>query len=293
MADPASSSPTPAKKNNPVLIGCLVVAAIAVVGVIVVLALGVFLAKREEDAKTPAQRVAEKAAEMQHSHAEEASRLEPTLAEAKVAQARFATIATAVAATSDLKRVPCPHVDGEPLEFAPVDAEFMGRFHGAIPRDVSGTPWFRHKAFSDLADELKNTYANPENDAYAAIRADKDLAGVGRIAVIHTLSLKEPRLLSEGGVFKDGSYDAGSFSGWIQLMSYPDGKTVCEMPFSATSSSSVGGGIGIGLRIRGIPITGAMPKPTPQQQIEDDFQANVWKAAQAVVDGDAPPDASP
>ncbi len=192
MVDPTSFSPPPIKKNNPWLIGCLVVAGIAAVALVAFLALVMFVAKHEEDAKTPTQRAAEKVATMQQNQAEEASRLAPIFAAGKNAQARFAAIASAVTATSDLMRMPCPHVDGEPLEFAPVDAEFMMRFHGAIPPDVSGTPWFRHKAFTRLADELTSHYADPENDAYAAINADRDLAEVGRIAVIHTLSLKEP-----------------------------------------------------------------------------------------------------
>ncbi len=289
MADPVSPVPPPPAKNSPMLIGCLAVAGMIVAG----LALMALLCLLIDFTKTPAQRAAEKAqdaADDTRRRADDAKQLALTLAQGKADQARFATIAAAVAAIADLKQMPCPHSDGDSLEFAPVDAPFMRRFDGAFPRDVSGTAWFRYKTFS-ASHETDYGSGQAKYDAESAISADEDLVKVARIGVVHTLSLTEPKLLSSGGTFKDGSYDGGAFSGWIQLISYPGGKTICEVPFSAVSSTSVGGGIGIGLRIRGIPLTNPL-KATPEQQIENDFQGNFWTAAQAAVDGTAASGAS-
>lgn len=289
MTDPATTSPPAAKsKSNCLLVGCLAVVVVFVLGVIGLVALGA-LSKHLE---TPQQRAADKAQEdkeIADDKAAQAAKLAPTFDAAKLAQARLAAVAAAVTPSSDLKlkAVQRPRADGASLEFAPVDAEYMRRFHGLIPRDTSGTLWLRHKAFADLADEATSVYANAENDAYAVNDADKKLTDIGYIGVIHTTNLKMPRLLSAGGVFKDGSFDAGVFEGWIQIVSYPGAKTLCEVPFTARSSDHVGGGMELRLRIRGIPVTGGGTDASPQQQVEDDFEANVFKAAQAAVDGAA------
>lgn len=285
MNSPESAAPSPKKKTNALMIGCLVLVAGAVVLAIAVVVFGVILAKREESARTPAQRQAEKQASNKQWKEEEAARLAPTLAQGQTIQARLAKIAGELPAVADMKAMPCPHVAGESLDFVPIDAELLRRFRDGIPRDDSGTAWFRHAVFAEIVAVPKSSYPGPENEALALIAADKIFADSGHIAVIHTSSLKAPHLLKAAGIMSDGSFDAGHFSGWIQLIAYPDDKTVCEVPFSADSSQRIGGGIEIGLRIRGIsiPVTGALPKPAAEQQLDDDFQSNVWTAAEAAI----------
>ncbi len=284
MTEPTTPPPS-SSKSNCLLFGCLGVIMACVLGVVGLMALGAIYKHYE----TPQQRAADKAREdkeIADSKAAQAADLAKTFATAKLAQAHLAAIAAAVTPTADLKTVRSSRADRTSLEFAPVDAEYMRRFHGEIPHDTSGTGWLRHKAFADLVYEATSVYANAENDAYAAIDADKKLTDIGYVGVIHTTNLKPPRLLSAGGVFKDGSFEAGVFVGWIQVVSYPDAKTQCEVPFTATSSDHIGGGMELRLRIRGIPITTGGTDAPPQQQVEDDFEANVFKAAQAAVDGD-------
>lgn len=268
-------------KNSPLLIGCLVVLGLFVVAIIGLVFIG-WLAQKFE---TPAQRKADQIAATKEAKAEQdaqARELAASIAKGKAAQERLAKVAAAVATLDDLKAMPCPHPNGAALDFAPVDAEYMRRFRDGIPTDVSGTAWFRYEAFNGLGYDPKNGGSKTESDAAAAGDADRRLAGVGSVAVIHTISLRAPRLVSAGGAFKDGSYEGGSFSGWIQLIDYSTARTVCEQPFSASSSTSVGGGVSI--RIRGIPLNHFGPNPTPQQQIDKDFQSNFWKAAQDAVD---------
>lgn len=271
----------PRKKNNPLLLGCFAVIALCALAVVGLL----FIGWIDQRLETPQQRKARQAALDKEYAQDEARRLAPIIANGAKAQARLSNVAAAVAATADLKATPCPHTDGQTIDFAPVDAPYMRRFKDGLPSDASGVAWLRHEAFKDVGDHSTKgltKQARAEFDAEAATEADRMLADAGNVAVIHTIALTEPKLSSAGGAFKDGSYDGGSFSGWIQLIDYRTAKTLCEQPFSAQSSTSVGGGVSI--RIRGIPINHLGSDPTPQEQIDNDFQSNVWKAAQDAVD---------
>jgi hypothetical protein len=97
--------------------------------------------------------------------------------------------------------------------------------------------------------------------------------------VIHTTHLQMPKPLA------DKQFEGGRFDGFVQLIKYPGGETICLAPFSASSSDSVGGGVGFGLRVRGIslPLTGAMPKKDPQQQLDEDFEERFWRAEEAAL----------
>ena len=113
----------------------------------------------------------------------------------------------------------------------------------------------------------------------------RHVVGRGGMAVV--LEAWDPvlhRLLAVKLVDKT-SFEGGRFDGFVQVIRYPAGTSECIVPLHAESSQEIGGGIGIGLRIRGIrvPITGAMPKEDPQKQVEEDFQGHFWQAAEAAL----------
>lgn len=275
-APPPAPLPPPKKRNN-FLIGCLVVLLLLVLGGVAVVVLGIYAAKNEYDKLAPDARKAYDQAREAAASAEEASRLAPTLAQGAQAQARLATAAHAVADASALTPAPCPP---DPARVSiPVDAEWFGQLASGVPEERVGTPWMRHRVFQTLADEPFDQYVSDENMALAEAAADRDLSDAGTVAVIHTTTLKMPKALDAN------KFEGGHFEGFVQLLKYPSGDSICVAPFSADSSESVGGGLGIGLRVRGIsiPVTGAMPKKEPQQQVEEDFQGRFWQAEEAAL----------
>jgi len=278
MSSPDPAAPPPKPEGKGFRSACLGFLGVVRFGGFSIGALGGFLGKRELEAMTPAQRAAMEAKRNAELDASEAARLAPTLAEGAQAQARLAKAAQAVAAADALQAKPCPPevVQSTPI---PVDAEWFRALAGGLPKEKIGTPWFRHQAFTDLADDPFGSYITAENTAYATIRADKDAANAGYVAVIHTTALQLPKLIDKS------SFEGGRFDGFVQVIRYPAGTSECIAKLHAESSEKIGGGIGIGLRVRGIriPITGAMPKEEPQKQIEEDFQGHFWEAEEAAL----------
>jgi hypothetical protein len=64
----------------------------------------------------------------------------------------------------------------------------------------------------------------------AQIALDRALIEAGSVAVIHTTRLVEPRLREGGKV------EGGEFEGFVQLVGYPDGETMCISPFTASGT---------------------------------------------------------
>ncbi|MEO8160704.1 MAG: hypothetical protein ABI588_04735 [Arenimonas sp.] len=278
--DPIAPPPPPPPSGSGAkkwLIGCLVVLLLGVVAAVAVVAIGVYAAKRQLDAMTPDARKAYEDARTAAAALGESARLAPTLAEGEQAQSRLATAARNVAPDQAMTTSACPP---DPSRGAsPVDAPWFRALADGVPQAPVGTPWFRHQVFSKIAEVPLGQYPGKENEALAMIAADRELAVAGAIAVIHTTRLVEPKLL-------DGKqFEGGRFEGFVQLIKYPEGGSICLVPFSASSSDSVGGGVGIGLRVRGIsiPISDAMPNKDGQQQLDEDFQERFWAAEEAAL----------
>lgn len=273
----AAPKPPPSKGSGKKwLIGCLVVMVSLVMLGMAVLMLGVYAAKRELDAMTPQQRASYDAARQAELDAFRASEDGPMLAKGAAARARLAAVAQRVEPDAAPTALSCPRDSARAN--VPVDAEWFRSLAIDVPHEPVGVPWFRHSAFMNLADgALRKRLPLYEAEAWA--HTDEELAKAGIVTVIHAVHLREPKLLS-GKEFQGGEFD-----GWLQVMRYPDGDTLCRVPFTARSSDKIGGGLGFGLRVRGIsvPVTRAMPKKEPQQQIEADFQERFWAAQEAAL----------
>ena len=273
MSTPAPT-PTPEKKRNPLLIGCLVILVLLVLGAGAVMLLGLYAAKRGLEAVGPeaqkAYEQAQAAAAAMQVQAQQAS----MAAQAMESQARLAMATHAVATAETVSALPCPP---DPARVSvPVDAEWFRALAGGVPRERIGTPWMRHRVFTNLAEQPFDAQAGEDKIAMASVAADRDLSDAGTIAVIHTTKLAMPVRQAVGKV------DAGRFEGYVQLVKYPSGDSLCLVPFSADSPDKLGAGNSAGLRARGLNLPPA-GRRTPQEQVEDDFQGRFWAAEEAAL----------
>ena len=274
MSTPDPLAPPP-KKRNPWLVGCLVVSVVLVLGAGAVLLLGIYAVKRGYDEMAPQAKQALEQAREAASQVRSAAGSAQVLAQGAETQARLAMAARTVATTHDMNVVPCPPDPARAT--VPVDAEWFRRMSGGVPRDGVGTPWMRHRLFENLATAGIATGASDEAVALAAAAADRDLSDAGTVAVIHTTTLRAPRVLS------DGSIEPGRFQGFVQLVKYPVGDSICLVPFSADSPAKGGGGLGLGRRVRGLGVAGGDAATSAQQRAEEDFQGAFWAAEEAAL----------
>jgi len=258
MSTPAPDAPPP-KKRNPLLVGCLVILALLVLGAGAVLLLGIYAAKRQYDQFAPQAQQALEEARKAAAQVQSAAGAAQVLAQGAEAQARLAMASRAVATTQDMNVVPCPPDPARAT--VPVDAEWFGQMSGGIPRAPVGTPWMRHQLFENVAAAGLAADASDAALAQAAAAADRDLSDAGTVAVIHTTKLEPTH-----------------FDGFVQLVKYPSGDSICLVPFSADKPAHAGGGLGIGRRVRGL---GVSVNGAPGA--DEDFQGAFWAAEEAAL----------
>jgi hypothetical protein len=212
--DPAAPPP-PNNSAKKWLLGCLGALLVLVLLGVAVLMLGVYAVKKQVDAMAPdARRVVEdvhKAA----TALESAPRIDPALVQTAEARMRLGRSALPVAVLDKVLPQPCP---ADAARVAPtVDAEWFRELaNGGLPTQPLGTSWFRQPPFSAAADAALQPDASEDSNARALVALDRGLADAGALAVIHTTRL-----------------EAGEFDGYVQLIGYPDGETICIAPFSA------------------------------------------------------------
>ena len=215
--DPAISPPPPPPNNaKKWLIGCaiaLVVAVLLVIGAAVAI---IYAAKRQVDA------VSSDAKQLAEDARSAAAMLAPTkavaqgvaqLAEARMRLGRAASAVAWMAQQGSVPAGPCP---AELAQAAlPVDAEWFVELAKGLPDAATGTPWMRDPSiFQAVAGK---------DEAQALIALDGALADAGAVAVIQARG--------------DGKADARRFDGYVQLVGYPDGETVCTVGFKAEGAT--------------------------------------------------------
>ena len=222
--DPVSPVPPP-KKRNQLLIGCLVILALLVLGAGAVLLLGIYAAKKEYDEYAPRAQQALEEARKAAASVQSAAAGAQVYAQGVEAQARLAMATRTIATVQDMNVVPCPP---DPARASvPVDAEWFRALASGVPREAVGTPWFRHRVFETLAAAGTARGGSDEALALAVAAADRDLSDAGTVAVIHATKLQPP------SVSADGKAAPGHFKGFVQLVKYPAGDSICLVPFSA------------------------------------------------------------
>ena len=214
MSTPEPVAPPPKNSTKKWLLGCLVALLLLVLIGIAVLVLGVYAAKKQVDAMTEdASRVYEDARRAAKA-LESAQQVAPDIAQGAEARMRLGRVAAAVMAADLTQAEGCPP---DPARAAlPVDAQWMRDVASGLPAASVGTPWMREPAVAAVTTE---------------VALDRVLGEAGSIAVIHTKTLVEPKAAVEGGEAQDGE-----FEGFVQLLGYPDGETICIAPFRASGS---------------------------------------------------------
>jgi len=219
MSTPDPAAPPP--PNNTAkkwLLGCLGALLLLVILGVAVLMLGVYAVKRQVDAMTPDAR---KVIEDVHKAAtalESPPGVEPALVQAAEARMRLGRAALPVAMLDKVEARACP--PNAPSLAPTVDAEWFRELaNGGLPKEAIGTPWFRHALFATAADASLLPDASEDKQAEAVIALDRGLGENGALAVIHTTRLVEAA--------------ESEFDGFVQLIGYPDGETICIAPFSA------------------------------------------------------------
>jgi hypothetical protein len=224
IAPPPPPLPPPPKKRNPWLIGCLVILVLLLLGAGAVLLLGIYAAKKGYDEYAPKAQQALEEARKASAQVQAAAQDAQAFAQGAEAQARLALATREVATAEAMREVACPP---DPTRASvPVDAEWFRALAGGVPRAPMGTPWMRHRVFENLANVGLDGAADEPQLALAGIAADRDLSDVGVIAVIHQTNLEMPQ-----------AGTPGHFEGFVQLIKYPTGDSICLEPFSADSAA--------------------------------------------------------
>jgi hypothetical protein len=208
------------------LIGCLVALLLLVALGVAVLMLGIYAVKKQVDAVAPdAQRVIEDARRAAKA-LESAPAVAPEVTQFAEARMRIGRAASSVvAAAANLHAQPCP-ADPARANLS-VDAQWFGELaNGDLPTEEVGTPWFRHAVFETAA---AAAHGSDEDRQQGLVELDRALGEASSISVIHTTRLVEPRLLDGGKV------EGGLFEGFVQVVGYPDGETICIAPFQAST----------------------------------------------------------
>jgi hypothetical protein len=208
------------------LIGCLVALLLLVALGVAVLMLGIYAVKKQVDAVAPdAQKVLEDARRAAKA-LESAPAVAPEVTQVAEARMRLGRAASSVlSAAAGLKPEPCP-ADPARANLS-VDAQWFGELaNGDLPTEEVGTPWFRHEVFETAA---AAAHGSDEDRHQGLIELDRALGQASSVSVIHTTRLVEPRLLDGDKV------EGGAFEGFVQVVGYPDGETICIAPFQATT----------------------------------------------------------
>jgi len=208
------------------LIGCLVALLLLVALGVAVLLLGIYAVKKQVDAVSPDVQSVVDDARRAAKALESPPAVAPEVAQFAEARMRLGRAATSVvSAAANLQPQPCP-ADPARANLS-VDAQWFGELaNGDLPTEEFGTPWFRHEVFETAA---AAAHGSDEDRQQGLIELDRALNEASSVAVIHTTRLVEPRLLDGGKV------EGGHFEGFVQVVGYPDGETICIAPFEATT----------------------------------------------------------
>jgi len=203
------------------LLGCLGALLLLVLLGLAVLLLGIYFVKQRVDSLAPEARQVVEDVHKAASALQSAPVVAPALVQAAEARMRLSRAALPVAMLDKVEARACPP---DSSSLAPtVDAEWFRELaNGGLPKEPIGTPWFRHALFATAAAAALVPDASEDSDAQAVIALDRGLGESGALAVIHTT-----RLLEAGD---------GEFDGFVQLIGYPDGETICIAPFAARGS---------------------------------------------------------
>jgi hypothetical protein len=269
MSSPDPAPPPPAKKRNTLLIGCLVILLLLVIGGLAVFLVTLYAAKRQYDEYAPQAQQALEQVQAAAREAEAAAKLAPIYAQGMESQARLAMATQTLASDGNFKVSPCPP---DPARVSiPVDAEWFRAMSAGVPKERIGIPWQRHRIFTLLAEEPFTANSGDEQLALATAAADRELSDTGTIAVIHTTKLVEPQ-----------ASGSGHFDGYVQLVKYPAGDSICLVPLRADGADPRPASPSLGLRARGITSPAGAPTDA-RAQAEQDFQARFWAAEEAAL----------
>lgn len=220
--DPVAPPPPPLPAPPPSsakkwLLGCLVALLLLVLLGIAVLLLGVYAAKKQIDAIAPdAKRVYEDA-QRAASALQSGAQVAPTLSQSAEARMRLMRVAGAVDAGADPHVEPCP---SDPARAnLTVDAPWMAELATGLPTQPLGTPWLRDPVFATAAAVPLGGHSSEDAQVQALISLDRALGDAGAISVIHTTRLEGNR-----------------FEGFVQVIGYPDGGTICVAPIEASGT---------------------------------------------------------
>ena len=218
MSTPDPVVPPPKNSAKKWLLGCLAALVLLVLLGMAVLLLGVYAVKKQVDSMAPDARKVVQDVQKAAAALESAPGIDPALVQTAEARMRLGRSALPVAMLDKVLPQPCPA--GAARTAPTVDAEWFRELaNGGLPMQPIGTPWFRQPPFSTAAEAGLQTDANEDSKARALVALDRGLAEAGALAVIHTTRL-----------------EAGEFDGYVQLIGYPDGETICIAPFSARGS---------------------------------------------------------
>jgi len=219
--------PPPPKSNaKKWLLGCLGALLLLVLLGLAVLLLGVYAAKKQIDSMATDARHLYEDAQRASDALKPSEPVPRTVSQAAEARMRLMRAASAAAAGTEEQPEACPTDPARPN--ISVDAQWMAELVDGLPAQPIGTPWFRHQVFATAAEA--GGKGSEDDQVQALIALDHVLGNLSFISVIHTKRLVEPRLQ------KDGKIEGGEFEGFVQVVGYPDGETLCTAPFTASGT---------------------------------------------------------
>jgi len=215
MSTPDPVVATPKSNAKKWLVGCLlalVLVLMLVAGAVLFIA---YQAKKQVDAiKGDAQHLAEDARRAAAALGSGKSAANDVVQTAE-ARMRLGRAAASVVAANQANTQSCPPEAAR--NALPVDAEWFGELVNGLPGADKGTLWMRDPALVAAASDA--------DQEQALIALDKELQEAGAIAVVHSTGANP----SAG----DGKATTGRFEGFVQLVGYPDGETMCTAAFHA------------------------------------------------------------
>lgn len=214
--DPTVPPPSPPSNAKKWFIGCAIALLLLVLIIIGAAVAIIYAAKKQAEALSSDAKHLVQDAKNAASMLESAKSAAPGIAQLAEARMRLGRAAAAVSFDSPAAGACTPELARAAL---PVDAKWFAGLADGMPAASEGTPWMRDPAVTAAASEA--------DQQQAMISLDHNLAAAGAVAAIHATQLTDP---AAGG--------GGKFEGFVQLLGYPDGETLCRVPFHAEGASA-------------------------------------------------------
>lgn len=236
------------------LIGCGVVAAIAVLGVVVLVIISVVF-KDDIDANTARRRdeavtgVADISARLQKAHAN-VQKLVPLTQEKA-----------------------CPLNPAAAFKHSPTSLSQLSEFTpaGYLKAIAPPTEWYRSKAIMELTENLEKGPGPEQWDVFEVADQVEEIHALTHLAVI------VPEVQELPTVANENTFDSGFFSGWVVLVNFANQEPECYAHFEAENSATIET---TEYTVSGVKVGGG----DFARAAREDLEKNFWSAAGAAID---------